>query len=106
MKFILITFRTKKKKNEYFLKFPFSTIKLDRSLLEGINDNNQAATFYQDIVNILKKHDFFVIGEGIETLDEYQKMITWNVDMIQGYYFSKPLDPNQILLLIKNYNQK
>lgn len=88
------------------MKFPFSTIKLDRSLLEGINDNNQAATFYQDIVNILKKHDFFVIGEGIETLDEYQKMITWNVDMIQGYYFSKPLDPNQILLLIKNYNQK
>lgn len=88
------------------MKFPFSTIKLDCSLLEGINDNSQAATFYQDIVSILKKHDFLVIGEGIETLSEYQKMVTWNVDMIQGYYFSKPLDPSRILTLLTKNNQK
>lgn len=73
------------------LKQPFSTIKLDRSLLMGICEDVKVAAFYQNIVTMFQNMGYAVIAEGIEEKEELELIRHWGVDLVQGYYFSHPL---------------
>ena len=79
------------------LKLPFSSIKLDRSMLMGICEEEQIAAFYHSIVSVLKNLGYSVVAEGVEREEEMELMRQWGVDMIQGYYFSPPVPENVIL---------
>lgn len=79
------------------LKLPFSSIKLDRSLLTGICEDSQIASFYRNIVSILSNMGYVIISEGVETGGELEMLRGWGVDMVQGYYFSKPVDSSEII---------
>ena len=46
---------------------------------------------------------FNVIAEGVETKEEVELLGKWGVDMIQGYYFSKPLNQQKILEALKQW---
>lgn len=73
------------------MQLPFHTIKLDRSLLFGICSDGRVASLYQSLVVSLHNLGFTVLSEGVETGEELELVSQWGVDMIQGYYFSKPL---------------
>jgi EAL domain-containing protein (putative c-di-GMP-specific phosphodiesterase class I)/GGDEF domain-containing protein len=79
------------------LKLPFSSIKLDRSLLSGVMNDEKSMIFYKSIVTVLKSLDYIVISEGVEERQEVELLQSWGVDMIQGYYFSKPLSSENLL---------
>ena len=80
---------------------PFSAIKLDRSLLYHICTDARAALFYQSIVSTFQRMGYNVIAEGVETEKEVELLKKWNVDLIQGYYFSRPLPAPMLLDLLK-----
>ena len=79
------------------LKLPFDIVKLDRSLLSGICDSKRIASFYENMVNVLKNLGYGILSEGVETNDELELLSSWGIDLIQGYYFSKPLTVDQLL---------
>ncbi len=79
------------------MQLPFSVIKLDRSLLFNICSDERTALFYQSIVAAFRKMGYYIISEGVETKEEMELLTSWKVDMIQGYYFSRPLPPAQLL---------
>lgn len=79
------------------LRIPFSAVKMDRSLLSGISSDPQTATFYRSIVMILQHMGYKVIAEGAETEKEVKLLEKWGVDMIRGYYFSRPLCEEKLL---------
>ena len=79
------------------LQLPFSSIKLDKSLLRGICDTPKVATFYQSIVKAMKNMGYRVISEGVESQKELDLVCQWGVTMIQGYYFSEPVSEKRIL---------
>lgn len=79
------------------LRIPFSAVKMDRSLLSGVSSDPQTATFYRSIVMILQHMGYKVIAEGAETEREVKLLEKWGVDMIQGYYFSRPLCEEKLL---------
>lgn len=83
------------------LKFPFSAIKLDKSLLNGIDEDSRVAMFYRNIVAVLKNMGYYVIAEGVETTRELELVSRWGIDMIQGYYFAKPLRAQDVLESVK-----
>lgn len=83
------------------LKLPFSSIKLDKSLLRGVEEDEQIALFYQNIVSVLQMIGYSVIAEGVETETEMKLVKNWGVNMVQGYYFSKPLPEQEILEMLK-----
>ena len=83
------------------MRLPFSTIKLDRSLLFDICSDEKRALFYQSIVDTFLKMNYHIVSEGVETKEEMEIISSWGVDMIQGYYFSKPLPPKDILKLLQ-----
>jgi EAL domain-containing protein (putative c-di-GMP-specific phosphodiesterase class I) len=82
------------------LKMPFGVIKLDRSLLFGICDDPQIAAFYKNIVAVLQKLDYLVVSEGVKNTDELELIESWGVRLVQGFYFSRPLPPTEILSVI------
>ena len=79
------------------LKLPFSTIKLDRSLLNGICYDDQIALLYKNIVAVMQNLGHKVVAEGVETQKEIDLLKQWGVDLVQGYYYTKPLDSEQII---------
>lgn len=82
------------------MQLPFSVIKLDRSLLFHICTDKKAALFYQSIVAAFCRLGYRIVAEGVETQEEMELLRSWNVDMIQGYYFSRPLPPDDLLRLL------
>lgn len=79
------------------LKLPFSTVKLDRSMLRGICDDEQIALLYKNIVSIMQNLGHKVVAEGVETKQEVSLLKEWGVDLIQGYYYTKPLSRDDLL---------
>ena len=82
------------------LKLPFSAIKLDKSLLNGIVEEPKNALFYKNIVAVLQNLGYRVIAEGVEYKEEELLLEQWGVDMIQGYYFAKPMPEAEIRRLV------
>ena len=88
------------------LKLPFSSIKLDRSLLSGITEDMKRALFYKNIVSVLQNLGYAVISEGVEEQEEERLLQEWGVNMIQDYYFAKPMPEAEVLKLIMGKQKK
>ena len=82
------------------LMLPFTTIKLDRSLLNGITTDEKSACFYHNIVSILNNMGYHLIAEGVEQKSEAELLHSWGIHLIQGFYFSKPLTPEALTNLL------
>lgn len=81
------------------LKLPFEVVKMDRSLLTGITCDEQSAVFYHSIVTVMQNMGYTIVAEGAETEEEVNLLREWGVDMVQGYYFSRPLPEKDLLKL-------
>ena len=74
---------------------------MDRSLLKNICEDESVSMFYQNMVRTLKNMGYKIVAEGIEERKEVELMEQWHVDMIQGYYYSKPLNSKEVIEKIK-----
>ena len=82
------------------MRLPFSAIKIDRTLLFDICNDKKRAMFYQSIVETFRRMGYSIVSEGVETEEEMSLLSSWGVDMIQGYYFSRPLPVDELLKLL------
>lgn len=83
------------------MRLPFSVIKVDRSLLFDICRDEKRAIFYESVVETFHKMNYHIVSEGVETQEEMEQISSWGVEMIQDYYFSKPLPEKELLELLK-----
>lgn len=75
---------------QYLNILPANTIKLDRALI--INTKNKSGRdLYKSIASMCQLQGFEVIAEGIETKEEFEIVKQSNINIIQGFYFSKAL---------------
>ena len=87
------------------LRLPFSVVKMDRSLLFKICEDPKTSVFYQNMVYTLKNIGYKIVAEGIETEKEALLMKEWGVDMIQGYYYSKPEPYDRLIKILERTEQ-
>ena len=83
-------------------KFPFSIIKVDRTLLNTYLENNTLKL----IIEFIHGCDTYVLTEGVETKEQYDFLLSNKCDFIQGYYFSRPLNFNDAVTFLNNYYRK
>lgn len=75
---------------------PFDVLKIDRSLVCDVNDNDTSRRITSAIVAMGKALKMVVLAEGVET-DEQSKLLTdLGCDLAQGYYYSKPQPAEKI----------
>jgi EAL domain-containing protein (putative c-di-GMP-specific phosphodiesterase class I) len=65
-------------------------IKIDRSLISGIDHDYYCREVFQSIVNLSEKIGGWVITEGVETENEAVSALELGADMLQGFYFARP----------------
>lgn len=68
---------------------PISTVKLDRSFVQGEHKGSQA--IIEATQAICEKLDLKVVAEGVETLSQLQYLQACNFDFCQGFYLGRPL---------------
>lgn len=65
-------------------------VKLDRSLIADIDKNPKMQLLVSGIIDFIHSTGGMALAEGVETLDEVRTMINLSVDLLQGYYVSRP----------------
>jgi EAL domain-containing protein (putative c-di-GMP-specific phosphodiesterase class I) len=84
----------------YLRDLPLDVVKIDRLLVKGIADSPRAVDIPAAIVQMAHSLDLKVIAEGIETLEQASRLQRLNCDIAQGYYFAKPMPPEQLTALL------
>lgn len=87
------------------MKLDFDIIKMDKSMLEAANNSVKGQIIYQDAIAMFKKIGMNVVAEGAETSQDIYNLSKWGIDYIQGFYFSKPLNNNDLLQLLNSRNK-
>jgi len=88
----------------YLKKLPIDKIKIDRSFVNGIANDNKDEAIIKAMLLIANQLELIVIAEGVETQEQLDFLVTHNCTSIQGYYYYKPMPLEQIEpLLIKRY---
>ena len=86
------------------LEIKISTLKIDRSIIANI-DKYKNMVVLKSIVTLAKNLDFKTIAEGVETKEQFDIIAELGCDIIQGYYFSKPLPENEFEDLLKSFSK-
>ncbi|WP_107668752.1 EAL domain-containing protein [Cyanothece sp. BG0011] len=72
-------------------QMPFDTLKIDVSLIKYIDENPENTTLISALISLGKSFNMRVVAEGVETQQQLEILQTLNCQIMQGYYFSKPL---------------
>ena len=73
---------------------PFDVLKLDMVFVRNIHTDARAKKLVEFILDIAKYLNVSIIAEGVECKEQYEILKEMGCDVIQGYYFSKPVDSN------------
>ncbi len=84
----------------YLHRFPIHTIKIDRSFVIEIQDENSQYPVVLAIISIAKGLSLNLVAEGIETLGQERYLENAGCRTMQGYLYHKPLPQNKLLQLL------
>lgn len=87
------------------MSLPFKAVKLDRSLMKTIADNQKDYQTIKYIVKMLHNAGFVVIAEGLETKAQVDLAEKLRIDRIQGFYFAKPMPAEELFKYIEEYDE-
>lgn len=84
----------------YLKRFRLDTLKIDQSFVRDIDHDEDDAAIVSAIINMAHSLGMEVVAEGVETWQQLEFLQERNCDHIQGYYFAKPLPPEEFILLL------
>jgi len=74
----------------YLQRVPVDQVKVDRSLLDGLDNDNRVSALLGAIVNLVHTLDLLVVAEGVETHQQWKVLRKLRCDLAQGYYLCHP----------------
>jgi diguanylate cyclase (GGDEF)-like protein/PAS domain S-box-containing protein len=75
----------------YLNKFPFDSLKIDRSFVGKIDSDAKSEEIIRAILRLAENLNLEVVAEGIETVDQLNRLMEFGCVYGQGFYFSKPV---------------
>jgi diguanylate cyclase (GGDEF)-like protein len=85
----------------YLKRFPINTLKIDRSFIITIDTDPEDAAIVEAIITLANTLKLTVIAEGVETHGQLKALNRFHCDIIQGFYFSKPVPAEQITKIVQ-----
>ena len=70
---------------------PIDELKIDKSFVDDITNNNDSLNLIESIITIGKNLHMSILAEGVETIEQKEQLANDGCDLFQGYLFSKPL---------------
>ncbi len=82
-------------------QFPLDCVKLDRSFIRQLGERDDYAAVIEAIVTLTRAMQIDLVAEGVETSLQWDMLRDLGCDLLQGYYFGKPLVPEQASDLVR-----
>ena len=89
---------------KYLQKLPISTLKIDRSFIQDLENTTQNKKIVEATIALAHTLGLDVVAEGIETPEQLKIMKQLGCNYGQGYLFSKPLDVSVLEEFVLNFN--
>jgi diguanylate cyclase (GGDEF)-like protein len=86
----------------YLKRFPIDIVKIDKSFVRDINDDEDDAAIIRVIIALARSLRLTTVAEGVETLEQLGFLRREQCDRFQGYYFSRPVEADQLSQRIKD----
>lgn len=81
-------------------ELPFSTLKIDKSLIDYI-DQDKGKKVVQQVIDLAHGLDMEVIAEGVESIDQVELLRQMECDDIQGFYYARPQPCEKFIELVQ-----
>jgi EAL domain-containing protein (putative c-di-GMP-specific phosphodiesterase class I) len=85
----------------YLRKFPLDALKIDQSFVRQIGMPGEDTAILTAVIGMARSLNLRVIAEGVETPEELAFLRAHHCDEAQGYYFSRPVAPEQFAQLLR-----
>ena len=85
----------------YLHRFPVDYLKIDKSFIQTVGLEGENSRIIQTIVNLAEHIGMSVIAEGVETVEQLSFLREINCEFVQGFYFSRPIDLEGALELVR-----
>jgi EAL domain-containing protein (putative c-di-GMP-specific phosphodiesterase class I) len=84
----------------YLKRLPIDIIKIDRSFIQDIGQDQENTAIVRAIISMAKALNLTVTAEGIETVEQLDLLRGWNCDRGQGYLFARPMEAETLTALL------
>jgi EAL domain-containing protein (putative c-di-GMP-specific phosphodiesterase class I) len=86
----------------YLRRFPVDELKIDQSFVRRIDTLADDAPIVTAVLAMARSLNLRVVAEGVETAEELAFLRAHRCDEAQGYYFSRPLPPDEFATLLRS----
>ncbi len=86
--------------------FEIDKLKIDKSFVRDLETNDDSKAIVTNTIALAKKINVSVLAEGVENKEQLKFLQEHHCDLIQGYYFSPPIDPDVFADKFKNFKFK
>jgi EAL domain-containing protein (putative c-di-GMP-specific phosphodiesterase class I) len=104
--FSLDDFGTGNSNFSYLIRYPFKLIKIDKSFLWNSEKNHKNAIVLKNMLELIKDLGKDTVVEGVETAAQRDMLRADGVRYLQGYFYSKPVPPDDFLKYLKDFNSE
>jgi len=87
----------------YLREYAFDVLKIDQSFIHGIPMNKADCNLVKATIAMAHSLGLSVVAEGVETQVQLTLLNEFDCDLVQGYFFSKPVPAPQLLDFSNNY---
>ncbi|MEE4639926.1 MAG: EAL domain-containing protein [Wenzhouxiangella sp.] len=83
----------------YLKQFRIDRLKIDKSFIQELKTDSDDAAIVSAVLSMARDLGIEVVAEGVETAEQLAYLIKRQCNFVQGYYFSRPLPPNDLMRL-------
>lgn len=84
----------------YLKQLPVDTLKIDQSFVRALATDPADATITSTIVQMAHALNLATVSEGVESIEQMQMLASFGCSRMQGYLFSEPLEPDDLVKLL------
>ncbi|OUS31552.1 hypothetical protein A9Q99_03000 [Gammaproteobacteria bacterium 45_16_T64] len=77
----------------YLKTLPVDVLKIDRTFVKDVTESKDDRAIASSIITLGHNLDMKIVAEGVETIEQSDFLQSQDCDMVQGYYFGKPMPP-------------
>jgi EAL domain-containing protein (putative c-di-GMP-specific phosphodiesterase class I) len=85
----------------YIKRMPIDVIKIDKSFVFGMLENHADYQIIKSTIAMVKNLNLIAVAEGVETSAQLRSLTELDCDIIQGYYFSKPIPEKELFNVLR-----
>jgi diguanylate cyclase (GGDEF)-like protein/PAS domain S-box-containing protein len=87
----------------YLRHLPIDTVKIDKEFLRDIATDDTAAAIVSYVISLAHTLNLKVVAEGVETEDQFMFLRHYSCDLLQGYYFGRPMPAEEVSPFVRHF---